>query len=268
MTLTPLAVRPIGVVRSPFREKAEAPRQGAAPGAGAATLVLEPEYLHAVEDLDGFERVWLLFWFDRAEGWSPKVHPPRSSKRRGVFATRSPHRPNPIGLTAARLLRREGCTLFLDEVDLLDGTPVLDVKPYVPYADAFPAARAGWLEEEGLAPAVEGTRPKDPVERWEVAFSEEAARALAWLEARGVGLRGELERVLALGPRPHPARRIRVEAGGLRIAVKEWRARLSVEGRTVRVERVMSGYRAKELVEGGKQGLEVHREFSRVFPGR
>ncbi|HEY8072896.1 MAG TPA: tRNA (N6-threonylcarbamoyladenosine(37)-N6)-methyltransferase TrmO, partial [Labilithrix sp.] len=104
-----LVVRPIGFVRSPFVEKADAPRQGAAGGAEGRVEVLA-EYEHALDDLAGFDRIWLLFWFDRvsAEPAPNKVLPPRSETKRGVFATRSPHRPNPIGMTAVSLARVEG----------------------------------------------------------------------------------------------------------------------------------------------------------------
>jgi tRNA-Thr(GGU) m(6)t(6)A37 methyltransferase TsaA len=99
------------------------------------------------QDLYGFERIWLIFAFHLSEGWKSSVKPPRGGPKRGVLATRSPHRPNSIGLSAVELIRIEGRTLHLRGVDLLDGTPVLDIKPYVPYADAFPAARAGWIDE-------------------------------------------------------------------------------------------------------------------------
>jgi tRNA-Thr(GGU) m(6)t(6)A37 methyltransferase TsaA len=271
----PIQLRPIGTIRCGYAEKREAPRQGAA-GGGLATLVLLPGLAHAVEDLDGFDRVWLIFWFHLVRNYSPKVLPPRSTKRRGVLATRSPHRPNPIGLTAARLLGREGCVLHLDEVDLVDGTPVLDVKPYLAYADAFPEARAGWLEEEGgsgsaggggsacgRVGAGGGAPARDPIQPWTVTFGPGAERALAWLAARGVELRVGFAQQLALGPHPHPYRRIRRVGGALQIAVKEWRARFTVEGRSICVERILSGYKRQELVDGEGPALALHRDFLR-----
>ncbi|GLH68493.1 tRNA (N6-threonylcarbamoyladenosine(37)-N6)-methyltransferase TrmO [Geothrix rubra] len=146
--------RPIGVVRSPYRRRIDAPHQapvvaGTEAGRPAeATLELDPALPEEVlRDLAGFDRIWLIFAFDRSEGWAPLVQPPRGPRvRRGVLATRSPHRPNAIGLSAVELVAVEGRTLRLRGVDLLDGTPVLDLKPYVPYADAFPDARAGWID--------------------------------------------------------------------------------------------------------------------------
>jgi tRNA-Thr(GGU) m(6)t(6)A37 methyltransferase TsaA len=268
--------RPIGFVRSALREKAEAPRQGVV--AGEATLELLPEFTQGLTHIDGFERLWLVFWFHLVEGppRSWMVLPPRSTHKRGVFATRSPHRPNPIGLTAARLLRREGRKLFLAEVDLVDGTPVLDVKPYLAYADAFPQARAGWLDEEraqadalhgpsaATGPQPEGAT-RDPLPLWDVAFGPEAERALQWLSARGVDLREPLGRLLALGPQPHPYRRIKPDGDALLFAHKEWRARFTVQGRTLRVEQLRSGYRAQALREEQGPALDLHRAFEAEF---
>lgn len=152
--MPPLTFRPIGTVHSPYAHRIDAPHQatvveGTESGApGEATLELAdwvPE--EALRGLEGFERIWLIFAFHRSEGWTAQVRPPRrAAGKQGVLATRSPHRPNAIGLSAVELVGVEGRTLRLRGVDLLDGTPVLDVKPYVPYADAFPEAKAGWVD--------------------------------------------------------------------------------------------------------------------------
>lgn len=146
--------RPIGILASPYSRRIDAPHQstvveGTETGnLAAATLELQ-DWLDekVIQDLDGFERLWLVFAFHLSEGWASSVKPPRGGPKRGVLATRSPHRPNAIGLSAVELVAIEGRTLHLRGVDLLDGTPVLDIKPYVPYADAFPDARAGWIDE-------------------------------------------------------------------------------------------------------------------------
>lgn len=153
------ALRPLGFIRSPYARRLDAPHQptvveGTETGAPAdATLELLPEFPETMlRDLEGFERVWLIFHFHLSEGWAPTVQPPRGPRRkRGVLATRSPHRPNPLGLSCVELVAVEGRVLTLRGVDLLDGTPVLDLKPYVPYADAFPEARAGWIDEVDAA---------------------------------------------------------------------------------------------------------------------
>ncbi|CAN5251073.1 tRNA (N6-threonylcarbamoyladenosine(37)-N6)-methyltransferase TrmO [soil metagenome] len=146
-------MQPIAYLRSPYQARIDAPHQatvvaGTQTGAAADARI---EFVagfpaDALADLDGFARIWLLFVFDRSQGWTAKVRPPRGGGRRGVLSTRSPHRPNPLGLSAVQLIAVEPGALVVRGLDLLDGTPVLDIKPYVPYADAFPASAAGWID--------------------------------------------------------------------------------------------------------------------------
>lgn len=261
---------PIGVVHSPFKEKRDAPRQGTVLQAeGVIELFPRDGFLHALSDIEGFERLIVLFHFHEAEHFRPKVLPPRSSVRRGVLATRSPHRPNPIGLTVVRLRGVRGLCLDVVDLDILDGTPVLDLKPYIPYADAFPASRAGWLEEESGAaaePTADGARPKDPIGAYEVRFARDVEPALEWLASRGRDLRGALAQALALGPAPHPYRRIRVRDGVSQIAVKDFRATFTADGKVVTVTRIFSGYSAKELATREGRELDLHRAFVAQHP--
>ncbi len=256
----PLTLTPIGVIRTPWKEKREAPRQTyAAPDVqGRLELLPGKNYEHALDDIEGWEYLWVLYWFHGNAGWRPKVLPPRARKRHGVFATRSPHRPNPIGLSVVRLERRDGLTLHVRGVDMLDGTPLLDIKPYVPVADARPDARAGWLGSL--------TAP-DPEPGFEVRWLRQAREQAAWLRREhGIELEAAATRVLAIGPQPHPYRRIRKEGEGFRLAIKDWRLRFVVEGRRVTVEAIASGYRASELASGGEdRTLGAHRAFVARF---
>jgi len=144
-------MQPIGWVRSPYQRRFGTPQQASAVDSDSeATLELDPQRVPeaAVRDLAGVERLWVLSYLDRSGTWGALVRPPRGPRvRRSLFATRSPDRPNPIGLSAVQLLRVEGLILHVRGVDLLDGTPILDLKPYIPYADAFPESRAGWIDE-------------------------------------------------------------------------------------------------------------------------
>ena len=249
MSVPPPALRPIGVVRSPFDAKVQAPRQPRAAEGVEGTIELEPLYAHALEDLAGFEHIWVLAWMDRVTGFRPKVHPPRSEVKRGVFATRSPHRPNPIALSAMELIGIEGTVLRVRGMDLLDGTPVLDLKPYIPWADAIPRSRVGWLEPERPVDFVEGERPDDPREAFEVVFDMRAQTQLAWLASRGVELEPTARTILETDPRPRPYRRIRPDRsrpGYFRLAIGEWRVAFTVEGPRVTVLELHSGYRARE----------------------
>jgi len=251
-----LDLTPIGYVRTALGSKVEAARQPRA-GRGAAgriELLAGHNFEHALMDLGVWDYIWVLFWFDRNAGWRPKVLPPRSrTGRKGVFATRSPHRPNPLGLSAVRLLRIEGLTLHVRDLDMLDGTPVLDLKPYVPYTDAIAGAGSGWLERDA------GETP-DPIAAYAVEWTAVAAEQAFWVEQRtGLPLRERATATLALGPEPHPYRRIRREQRGLTLAVKEWRLRFEVAGRAVSVTAVASGYRAAQLAADAE--LAAHREF-------
>ena len=149
-----LSLAPIGVVRSPYTERHGTPRQSGLRGRGREAI-LEPGQVElftdavpvtALRDLEGFDRVWLITHLHLNPNWGPLVRPPRGGIRRGVLATRSPHHPNPIGLSAVLLDRVDGCVLHVRGLDLIDGTPVLDIKPYVPYCDAFPDSAAGWVD--------------------------------------------------------------------------------------------------------------------------
>jgi tRNA-Thr(GGU) m(6)t(6)A37 methyltransferase TsaA len=240
-------------VRSPLVELADAPRQAiAAEGVEARIELVDGRHLEdAVADLDAWERIWVLFWFDRAGAYRPKVLPPRSTVRRGVLGTRAPHRPNPIGLSAVRLLSVRGRVLHIADVDMIDGTPVLDIKPYVPYADAFADAGHGWLEHSD-----------DPKAAYPVRWSDHAEAQLGFLAELGVELREPLEQRLGLGPEPHAYRRIKIVGDRRRLAYKDWRVWFRVDDDAIIVEAIETGYRPKELA-ASDPALEPHRLLTR-----
>jgi len=144
----------IGVVHSSYHERFATPRQPALEAAQPAQIRLNAgmNFEQALKDLQHFSHIWVIYWMHLNRGWNPTVMPPRGPKiRRGLFATRAPHRPNSIGLSAVRLKSIDGRTLHIEGHDMLDATPVLDIKPYLPYADAMADANSGWLHEAGLA---------------------------------------------------------------------------------------------------------------------
>ena len=151
-----MELTPIAHIRSDFSEKFGIPRQSDLVEELTAAVVFEPEYRDpsALRGLEGFSHLWLIWEFSRSRGWSPTVRPPRlgGNKRLGVFATRSPFRPNPLGLSCVRLVevrqdRALGPVLVVAGADLLDGTPIYDVKPYLPYADCKPDAVGGFAAQ-------------------------------------------------------------------------------------------------------------------------
>ncbi|MFO0685972.1 MAG: tRNA (N6-threonylcarbamoyladenosine(37)-N6)-methyltransferase TrmO [Sandaracinus sp.] len=165
------AMRPIAIAHSPYRERFGAPHQAAtvrgtrARADAEGSIELLPHVpVETLLHLEGFDYVWAIYVFHLNRGYRPTVKPPRTPDvAHGVLATRAPHRPNPIGLSALRLVRIEGRVIHVRGIDLLDGTPVLDLKPYLPYADAFPDASAGWVDEAGGSPE----RERDDAEPWD-----------------------------------------------------------------------------------------------------
>ena len=151
-----MELTPIAHIRSDFSEKFGIPRQSGLVEELTAAVVFEPAYRDpsAFRGVEGFSHLWLIWEFSRSRGWSPTVRPPRlgGNKRLGVFATRSPFRPNPLGLSCVRLVevrqdRALGPVLVVAGADLLDGTPIYDVKPYLPYADCKPDAVGGFAAQ-------------------------------------------------------------------------------------------------------------------------
>ena len=191
----------IGILHSPYKEKFAVPRQpGLVPSATAELEMLAPyDDINAFNGLDEFSHLWLVFSFHKNkvnnESWNPTVRPPRlgGNKRVGVFATRSPNRPNSMGLSLVEfhgVIQRNGkLFLSLSNIDLVDGTPILDIKPYIPYADAIPEAKAGFAQ---AAPEIDAL----------VAFSGQAAIQLEKLNGEYSNLKQLIIEVLQQDPRP------------------------------------------------------------------
>jgi len=139
----------IGVARTPWTRREDAPHQAHASPDARGTLEIAQPYRAALADLASFRRIWVLFLLDRSRGWSAAVRPPRGGPKRGVFATRAPNRPSQIGLSCLLVREVEVAEgiVRVDGIDLLDGTPLLDIKPYIATIDAHPDAGNGWLQE-------------------------------------------------------------------------------------------------------------------------
>lgn len=240
-----LTLQPIGYLRTRQQVKFQAGHQPAAAEEASNELELLAgcNYEQALQDLAGMERIWLVWWFHRNTDWRPLVLPPRGpSQRRGVFATRSPHRPNPLGLTAVPLLGVVGRRLLLGPCDLVDGTPVLDLKPYVAAYDAFPDVRAGWIDamEAGL---------REPA-RFSVSLSADASAHAEWLrETWQIDFTPRLIGLLARDPAPHRTRRIRRRgASDFEIGCGAWRAVFAVAGDVVKVLALEAAYPMRFLM--------------------
>jgi hypothetical protein len=147
------------------------------------------------------------------------------------------------------------------DVDMIDGTPVLDIKPYLPYTDAIPDADHGWLEGGQAL-----DRPEDPGKLYEVRYSELAKAQLDFLrDAQSLDLYPRIKDMLSVGPSPHPYRRIRKEKDGFRLSIREWRVAFRIDGKLVTVERVHSGYRPSQLFGSDDPKLFAHKVFVEKF---
>jgi tRNA-Thr(GGU) m(6)t(6)A37 methyltransferase TsaA len=239
-----LELRPIGYVRTQKPLKFNAPHQPSAELNETNWIELLPgsRFELALDNLASFDRIWLIWWFHRNQGWRPRVLPPRGpAKRRGVFATRSPHRPNPLGLTSVSLLKVDGLVLTVGPLDLVDGSPIFDIKPYLPRVDAFPDASSGWI---GEVEAALSTAPTYAVE-----VSELASRQLAYLrDTWQIDLTGRAFELLRADPTPHRTRRIlRLDDHLLRLSCGPWRVYYSISESTITIESIAKGYSDETL---------------------
>lgn len=137
--------KPIGVIHSPFKEVTGMPIQPAGALGVKGIVEVFAQFCAGLKDIGGFSHIILVYHFHLSKGYSLEVRPFMDEEARGVFATRSPARPNPIGISAVRLVGVEDCTLHVEDIDVVDGTPLLDIKPYVPDFDWRKAERIGWL---------------------------------------------------------------------------------------------------------------------------
>jgi tRNA (adenine37-N6)-methyltransferase len=244
------AFEPIGYVRTGKRVKFEARHQPAESAAEQHILELVPGggFGDGLHDLAGFSRIWLIWWFHMNNTWRPMVLPPRGpAVRRGVFATRSPHRPNPIGITPVQLLAVEKDRLLLGPCDLVDGTPVFDIKPYIPAYDAFPNEKSGWIDEMEIQLAAPPA--------YHLHYTALALAQAEWLLAGWqIDFRPRLEELLSRDPTPHRTRRIRRGADGrFSIGCGAWRAWFCLNHHSVGITEIGPGFPLRFLLrEGGE----------------
>lgn len=245
-----LSCRPIGIIRTEMRAKFDAPHQPDPLARQRSVIELFPNqgFELALTDLAGFERIWLIWWFDRNSNWRPMVRAPRGkTHRRGVFATRSPHRPNPIGITSVPLLELRGRELIVGCNDLLDNTLILDIKPYISEVDSFPNQRNGWLAELD--------ETEQDGEKFHVSICPLAQEQHRWLStAWSIDFLSRATSILAKSPYPSRRHRItRPEGGIYRISCGAWRIFFSIKGCEVTIERFAPGFPLELLQREGRE---------------
>jgi tRNA (adenine37-N6)-methyltransferase len=263
-----LLLKPIGIFESAQIEPYQAGRQPDELGLfGRIKLNSGENFEQALQDLEGCSHLWIIFGFHHNENWKPLVQTPRSTKKIGVFATRAPYRPNPIGLSLVQLTRIEGLTLDIGANDLLDGTPIYDIKPYHPEYDSAEEARIEWLENSSFA-------------KNSIFFSPLAENQLEYLENGVPELRSFIIRQLEFDPTNKDKKRVvptghgnvetgqvEVTGGFFTLSYRTWRIDFSFSENSVGVLNLRSGYSDQELKEfDDKYGdKKIHRQFNKEF---
>lgn len=253
-------VDPIGYFYTSAKAPYDVPRQSGTGSRNEGIIQLKAncQFEQALEDLEGFDRIWVLFRFHRHDHWKPKVLPPRGGKKRGVFATRSPHRPNFLGLSCVELQAIKGLKIFIVNHDLIDGSPILDIKPYLNYADSFSCTRQGWLNN----------LPPDPVVSF--TWSPLAQSQLDYLATQwNYNLREAIEHRLHQSPLPYANNRVtQIDTGWYQLAYRTWRIVYKWEKGLVTISHLKSGYDHATLM-GTKSSkwndVPIHKAFDQLF---
>jgi len=255
--------KPIGFVEAAQQYKYQQPRQGEfARNEGKVILEAGHNYEQGLEDLAGFDKIWLIYQFHQNEGWRPKVDPPvcPDGKKKGIFSTRSPYRPNSIGLSCVDLISIRGRTLTIANFDLLDGTPVLDIKPYIFHYDSYPEASSGWV-------------PRDLPKENLILFSTQAESEAKWILENGGPDLFDLARVqLSIDPMNEKRKRVsRHENSKAVLAYRTWRLifHFREESEEVEILSIGSGYSLSDLEPGASDKYEdkdLHRRLRLQFP--
>ncbi len=250
---------PIGFFKGAHANKYDAPRQSVEDDGvvlGKVQLKKGFNLEQGLKGLNGFKRIWLIYKFHKNDNWKPVTNTPRATEKQGVFATRSPYRPNPIGMSCVELVDIGSDYLVVKGHDLLDETPILDIKPYVPVCDQFDVVNESWIEEENLK-AVE--------------FSKEALEKVIWLESKGVSsLKGFVIDQLKRDPLNSKKKRvIHLDKALYQLSYRTWRIQFEYDesAETSRVLSILSGYTKEELLESVDQyqDKEVHKLFGESF---
>ena len=251
----------IGTFRCHLQERYSQPHQPQAIQAKVGYIQLESyqNYEMACDDLNGFEKIWLIFGFNKSKSWKPKVLPPRNDgQKKGVFATRSPHRPNRLGLSCVDLVEINGLNIHIKNHDLLDKTPIYDIKPYLPSYDAFPEAKSGW---------VDNIEDKE----FSITWSEQANAQKIWLDKNGLNINNLIDTTLRFYPQENDKRRVtRLPDSTLQLAVKTWRVHYNLyeDKKKVNIKLIRTGY-DKDTLEGKKnskwQDVPLHIDYVNTF---
>lgn len=252
-----IVYRVIGTFRSEVKKtKAQAARQGSEDqhqDQGYIELLSGNNFEQGLEDLDGFSHLWIIFDFHLSKSWKPKVQPPRFSDRKvGVFASRSPYRPNSIGLTLTQIQRVQGRKIYLKGTDLIDGTPILDIKPYLTFSDSVIKAKLGWIGNAKL-------------KQKSIRLLKKAQDKIHWLEGQGIkDLRGMIHQHLSTDAFNSKSKRVqKLDHSCGRLALRKWRIDFKETKHGISVTDLTSAF--APLTDQPHAEDPVHRNFTKKY---
>jgi tRNA-Thr(GGU) m(6)t(6)A37 methyltransferase TsaA len=261
-----IIIKPIGVVKSDFKLRYETPRQGVLADESISVIKLytKHNFQQALKGLEGFDRIWVLYQFHLNNNWKPQVNPPRHTRKKiGVFATRAPYRPNQIGMSCVRLVKIDGLKIYISGSDILDGSPVIDIKPYLPYSDSFPDSETGWVKS-GLENI------------YEIIIEDEAALQCKWLKEKAdINLKNFARLQLEFNPADDSRKRIErlnSDKNSFVLAYRTWRIFYTIdeEERKVVIQKINTGYtktELKNLKEDKYEDKKLANSFVKEFAG-
>ncbi|MCB0422151.1 MAG: tRNA (N6-threonylcarbamoyladenosine(37)-N6)-methyltransferase TrmO [Bdellovibrionales bacterium] len=250
---------PIGYIETQEIYPAESPRQPQLGGQSPGLIRLVPnnDLLLALDGLSEFSHIWVLFVFHHNKNWKPLIQPPRPDlNKKGVFASRAPYRPNPIGQSVVAIDKIDEWEIHFSQHDFLTGTPVLDIKPYIPYYDSIPEAHPGWFT---------------PISLYKIHYHLSSLQALEFLKNQGLHLESVIHTQLSTYPTHPQGKRIQIlEDPHYELAFRTWRIYFEVnrEKQEVRILSLASSYTLHELNSDDDpyNDKEIHRKFARQFP--
>lgn len=247
---------PIGYFTSEQKEPYQAARQpDSLSSPGAITLYPKNNFEQALTNLDQCSHIWIIYQFHHNENWKPMVQTPRSEEKIGVFATRAPYRPNPIGMTAVKLLKVDGLIIEVGPNDLLDGTPILDIKPYHTESDLIENTEIGWLNEA-------------KTQSYQIQLSPLAEDQFDFLSKNGLSeVKTFVQRQLEYDPTNHKKKRVQFKDSIWELAYRTWRVYFLVTDDLVSIVSVSSGYSSEDLhsSEDKYMDKEIHKKFNTEF---
>lgn len=264
VTLNP-SIEPIGFLKTNTEFKAQTPRQGVlSKSSGVVELIERKNFEQALLGLEGFKKIWLIYTFHKNTHWKPMVRPQNLDEKIGVFATRAPYRPNQIGMSCVSLEKIKGRRLFISQHDLLDETPILDIKPYIPYADSFSNEEAlndlCWWQED--------------TNQYEVKYAPRAQEKALWLKQQAeFDISNFISSQLVRKPTDSSRKRVRSINTGYELSVRTWKVIFAVDEtqRHVEVRDMLSTYAtvtqlpAKSEYLGAENEVTLHRKFLTAF---